>query len=120
MILVVGIEHSIRCSTRARVGRSTSRFSSPSWCTYLGLLVPDSHYLLVVRALRLLRVFRILKLAEFLREARQLQEAAPTGIVTVELAQPSRAPVSTQACPACGRDGHDADAAHCKFCGAAL
>jgi voltage-gated potassium channel len=43
--------------------------------TYLGLLVPASHYLLVVRALRLLRVFRILKLAEFLREAQQLQGA---------------------------------------------
>lgn len=169
--------------------------------TYLGLLVPASHYLLVVRALRLLRVFRILKLGEFLREARQLQEAlrasrrkiavflftvltvvlvvgalmyvvegeehgfvdiptsiywaivtlttvgygdlapqtalgkvlasvvmllgygilaVPTGIVTVELAKATRAPVSAQACPACGRDGHDADAAHCKFCGAAL
>ena len=169
--------------------------------TYLGLLVPESHYLLVVRALRLLRVFRILKLGAFLIEAQQLQQAlrasrrkiavflftvvtivlivgslmyvvegeengfvdiptsiywaivtlttvgygdlapatpvgkalasvvmlmgygilaVPTGIVTVELQKASRAPVSTQACPACGRDGHDADAVHCKFCGAAL
>ena len=166
--------------------------------TYLGLLVPDSHYLLIVRALRLLRVFRILKLGEFLREARQLQDAlraarrkitvflftvltivlivgalmyvvegeehgfvdiptsiywaivtmttvgygdlapatplgkvlasvvmlmgygilaVPTGIVTVELAKATRHAISTQACPACGRDGHDADALHCKFCG---
>jgi voltage-gated potassium channel len=46
--------------------------------------------------------------------------AVPTGIVTVELAKAARAPVSTQACPACGRDGHDADAAHCKFCGVPL
>jgi voltage-gated potassium channel len=46
--------------------------------------------------------------------------AVPTGIVTVELQKASRAHVSTQACPACGRDGHEADAAHCKFCGAAL
>ncbi|MGH7391507.1 MAG: ion transporter [Candidatus Rokuibacteriota bacterium] len=45
--------------------------------------------------------------------------AVPTGIVSVELAQASR-PVSTQACPACGRQGHDADARHCKHCGAAL
>lgn len=46
--------------------------------------------------------------------------AVPTGIVTVELSRASRGPVSRQACPACGRDGHDADAAHCKFCGARL
>jgi voltage-gated potassium channel len=45
--------------------------------------------------------------------------AVPTGIVSVELARVSR-PVSTQACPACGRQGHDADARHCKHCGAAL
>lgn len=169
--------------------------------TYLGLLIPGTHYLLVVRALRLLRVFRILKLVEFLSEARQLEEAlrasrrkvgvflftvltlvlivgalmyvvegeehgfvniptsiywaivtlttvgygdlaphtavgkvlasvvmllgygvlaVPTGIVTVELAKAARAPISTQACPACGRDGHDSDAVHCKYCGAAL
>jgi voltage-gated potassium channel len=169
--------------------------------TYLGLLVPDSHYFLIVRALRLLRVFRILKLGEFLREARQLQEAlraarrkitvflftvltmvlvvgalmyvvegeehgfvdiptsiywaivtmttvgygdlapatplgkvlasvvmlmgygilaVPTGIVTVEIAKAGRHAISTQACPACGRDGHDADAVHCKFCGTPL
>jgi voltage-gated potassium channel len=46
--------------------------------------------------------------------------AVPTGIVTVELAKAVRGPVSTQACTACGRDGHDADAVHCKFCGAGL
>jgi voltage-gated potassium channel len=46
--------------------------------------------------------------------------AVPTGIVTVELAKAARAPVSTQACPGCGRDGHDADAVHCKFCGATI
>jgi voltage-gated potassium channel len=169
--------------------------------TYLGLLVPNSHYLLVVRALRLLRVFRILKLGAFLDEAQQLQDAlrasgrkiavflfavvtivlivgsmmyvvegeehgfvdiptsiywaivtlttvgygdlapvtplgktlasvvmllgygilaVPTGIVTVELQKASRGRISTQACTACGRDGHDADALHCKFCGVAL
>ena len=47
--------------------------------------------------------------------------AVPTGIVTVEL---SRARVdhqiTTRACPSCGKDGHDSDAEHCKFCGAGL
>jgi voltage-gated potassium channel len=46
--------------------------------------------------------------------------AVPTGIVTVELAQASRRPVSTQACPSCGVGGHDADARFCKHCGAGL
>ena len=46
--------------------------------------------------------------------------AVPTGIVTVELQKAARAPVSAQACPACGRDGHDSDAVHCKYCGAAI
>ena len=32
--------------------------------------------------------------------------AVPTGIVSLELARPSE-PVSRQACPACGRDGHN-------------
>jgi voltage-gated potassium channel len=45
--------------------------------------------------------------------------AVPTGIVTVELAQAGRA-VSRQACPACGVEGHDVDATHCKYCGARL
>jgi voltage-gated potassium channel len=45
--------------------------------------------------------------------------AVPTGIVSVELANAAR-PVSRQACPACGAEGHDIDAAHCKYCGAAL
>lgn len=47
--------------------------------------------------------------------------AVPTGIFTGELiAAARRRAVSTQACPACGLDGHDADARHCKFCGAKL
>jgi voltage-gated potassium channel len=168
--------------------------------TYVALLVPQTHYLMVVRAIRLLRVFRILKLARFLDEARLLLTAlrasrrkitvflggivtvvvivgalmyviegeahgftsiprsmywavvtlttvgygditprtplglllasllmilgygliaVPTGIVTVELASATR-PVSHQACPACGREGHDADAVHCKYCGEPL
>jgi len=46
--------------------------------------------------------------------------AIPTGIVSVELSQAFSRKVSTQACPQCGADGHDHDAAHCKFCGARL
>jgi voltage-gated potassium channel len=44
----------------------------------------------------------------------------PTGIVSAEMAQRAGQRVSTQACPACSREGHDADARHCKWCGAAL
>ena len=47
--------------------------------------------------------------------------AVPTGIVSVELAQAGRkAQVSAQACPQCGREGHDHDATFCKLCGAHL
>ena len=47
--------------------------------------------------------------------------AVPTGIVTSELtASRYRGGQSRQACPTCGREGHDDDAAHCKFCGSPL
>ncbi len=46
--------------------------------------------------------------------------AVPTGIVTVEMSHAFSAGISTQACPQCGAEGHDTDASHCKFCGAAL
>lgn len=50
--------------------------------------------------------------------------AVPTGIVTVELGRASTAIAAAAAaqrlCPDCGRGGHDADAAHCKHCGARL
>jgi voltage-gated potassium channel len=47
--------------------------------------------------------------------------AVPTGIVTSELtASRHRGGQSRQACPSCGREGHDEDAAHCKYCGTAL
>ena len=45
--------------------------------------------------------------------------AVPTGIVTAELTR-VRPPETNQSCPDCGREGHDIDAAHCKFCGASL
>lgn len=54
--------------------------------------------------------------------------AVPTGIVTVELGRASAGAAtgtattaaSQRLCPACGKGGHDADAAHCKHCGAPL
>jgi len=46
--------------------------------------------------------------------------AVPTGIVTSELTAAHGRGHSRQACPACGREGHDDDALHCKYCGTAL
>jgi voltage-gated potassium channel len=46
--------------------------------------------------------------------------AVPTGIVTVEMSQAFASRISTQACPECSAEGHDADASHCKYCGARL
>ena len=46
--------------------------------------------------------------------------AVPTGIVTVEMTQAFRRNVSTQSCPECSAEGHEADAVHCKFCGSKL
>ena len=46
--------------------------------------------------------------------------AVPTGIVTVEIAQAVRKPITTQACPDCSSQGHDIDAVNCKYCGAKL
>jgi voltage-gated potassium channel len=47
--------------------------------------------------------------------------AVPTGIVTVELAQAARGKkITTQSCPSCSAEGHDADAVYCKYCGASL
>lgn len=46
--------------------------------------------------------------------------AVPTGIVTAELAHIAKSQVTTQACPACGLEGHDHDAVYCKYCGELL
>lgn len=47
--------------------------------------------------------------------------AVPTGIVSVEIARGERErEVTTQACPACGCEGHGTDARYCYACGAAL
>lgn len=43
--------------------------------TYLSLIIPGTHSLIVIRAVRLLRVFRVLKLAHFVGEAQVLKMA---------------------------------------------
>ncbi len=44
----------------------------------------------------------------------------PTGIVSAELAHSTGRKLTTQVCPECVAEGHDADARHCKYCGAKL
>jgi voltage-gated potassium channel len=47
--------------------------------------------------------------------------AVPTGIVSTEMALAvKRREQSAEACPRCGREGHDRDARFCKYCGGAL
>jgi len=43
--------------------------------TYLSLLIPGTHTLMIIRALRLFRVFRIFKLAHFLKEGHLILNA---------------------------------------------
>lgn len=45
--------------------------------------------------------------------------AVPTGIVTAELTRKTQS-VSTQVCPECHAESHDADAVFCKYCSAKL
>lgn len=46
--------------------------------------------------------------------------AVPTGIVGAEIYRATARQSQRTSCPACGRHGHDSDAEHCKYCGAAL
>jgi voltage-gated potassium channel len=47
--------------------------------------------------------------------------AVPTGIVTTEMALAAKNQKQDgQACPSCGREGHDHDARFCKYCGTQL
>jgi voltage-gated potassium channel len=47
--------------------------------------------------------------------------AVPTGIITTEMALAVRTQNQNhEACPKCGREGHDNDAKHCKYCGEKL
>jgi len=44
----------------------------------------------------------------------------PTAIFSMELIEGRRRQVTTQSCPECAREGHDADAVYCKHCSARL
>lgn len=46
--------------------------------------------------------------------------AVPTGIVTSSMMQVNTVAGSAQHCQGCGREGHDADARYCKYCGTSL
>jgi len=46
--------------------------------------------------------------------------AVPTGIVSVEIAQATRAQFNTINCRDCGKEGHDPDANFCQHCGGKL
>jgi voltage-gated potassium channel len=47
--------------------------------------------------------------------------AVPTGIITTEIAIAVRGKKhGHEACPGCGKEGHDQDAKHCKYCGTKL
>ncbi len=43
--------------------------------TYIGLIFPGAHYLIIFRALRVLRIFRVLKMVQYIGEANQLYRA---------------------------------------------
>ncbi len=51
--------------------------------TYLSLIVVGSHYLMVIRTIRLLRVFRVLKLARYVREAQILAKALKASMAKI-------------------------------------
>jgi len=44
----------------------------------------------------------------------------PTGIVSAEMAASRSKKITTRVCPECMSEGHDSDAAFCKYCGANL
>lgn len=46
--------------------------------------------------------------------------AVPTGIITSEFTRRNMHDTNPEVCPSCGREGHDANAKHCKWCGARL
>jgi voltage-gated potassium channel len=46
--------------------------------------------------------------------------AVPTGIVSAEMVSLKKSEITTQVCPHCFKEGHDADARFCKHCGGVL
>ncbi len=168
---------------------------------YIGMLVPGTRFLDVIKVLRMLRIFRVLKMAQYVGEADLLMNAlvnsrrkigifivailtivvilgslmyviegeangftsiprsvywaivtlttvgygdispqtnlgqslaavimiigysiiaVPTGIITAELGLSVARKKNLRSCKACGHAKHDADAVHCKQCGAKL
>ena len=168
---------------------------------YVGLVIPGTRFLDVIKILRMLRIFRVLKMAQYVGEADLLKNAlvasrrkigiffvtimtivvilgslmyviegeahgfssipqsvywaivtlttvgygdispqtpvgqglaafimiigysiiaVPTGIITAELGVAGTRSRLQQSCAACGGREHDADAVHCKHCGAPL
>ncbi|WP_200975541.1 ion transporter [Echinicola sp. 20G] len=53
--------------------------------TYISLVVANSHFLAVVRALRFLRVLRVLKLGRYMREAQMLTEALHNSRMKIQI-----------------------------------
>lgn len=53
--------------------------------TYIGLVVANGHFFIVVRALRFLRILRVLKLGRYLREAQILTEALYNSRVKIQI-----------------------------------
>jgi voltage-gated potassium channel len=57
-----------------------------SWLpTYISLLVPGAHFLIIFRLIRLLRIFRILNLTRFLNESKQLYTALAASVVKISI-----------------------------------
>lgn len=77
LTLIFTLEYVLRlASVKRPVRYATSFFGVVDMLalapTYLSVLVPGAHSLLVIRAIRLLRVFRVLKVAPYVREAQML------------------------------------------------
>lgn len=53
--------------------------------TYISLLLPGVHFLVVIRAIRLLRVFRILKLVRYLQESKVLMSALSASRIKITI-----------------------------------
>jgi voltage-gated potassium channel len=69
--------------------------------TYLALVAPEAHSLMVIRAIRLLRVFRILKLAQFLGEAQLLITALRASRRKITVSWAASRPSSSSWAPSC-------------------
>jgi voltage-gated potassium channel len=68
-----------------------------------GDIVPRSHLGQVINSFVMIGGYGIL--------------AVPTGIVTVEMSKAFKQVHLTRSCFSCGKEGHDDDAHHCKYCG---